>query len=63
MGQEVTLSSELKELFEVIKTEITWLHTIWELYIQLFGTSDKNFEIMNSSAPFFFRSQKKNLMN
>jgi hypothetical protein len=48
------ISPELHELFDVLNSEVIWLHTIWELYIQFYGTSDKNYEIMNASAPQFF---------
>jgi hypothetical protein len=46
--------SEPSEVFTVVNSEVTWLHTIWELLIQLYGSSDKNIEIMNASAPQFF---------
>jgi hypothetical protein len=45
---------ERNEVFKVVNSEITWLHTIWELLIQLYGSNDENIEIMNASAPQFF---------
>jgi hypothetical protein len=57
------ITSELRELFEVLNREVTWLHTVWELYIQFYGTSDENYEIMNASAPQFFAILKIMLFN
>lgn len=54
MSSNNNISHELKDLFKAINSEITWLHTVWEIYIQLYGTSDENMEIMNVSAPQFF---------
>jgi hypothetical protein len=48
------IKPELRELFAVVNHEVTWLHTVWELFIQLYGSSDENFELMNASAPQFF---------
>lgn len=42
------------ELFISVNSEITWLHTVWETYIQLYGTNDENMETMNITAPQFF---------
>lgn len=54
---------ELRNLFEALNKEITGLHTIWELYVQFYGTSDENFEIMNASAPQFFAILQNLLFN
>lgn len=50
---EVT-SPELNELFKVVNDEVTWLHTIWELFNQLYWSGAENFEIMDATAPQFF---------
>ncbi len=57
------IAPELRELFEVLNEEVTWLHTVWELYIQFYGTSDENYKIMNASAPQFFAILKTMLFN
>lgn len=54
MSSSEHTKSEPSEVFKVVNSEVTWLHTIWELLIQLYGTNDQNIEIMNSSAPQFF---------
>lgn len=48
------ISSEQDELFNAINNEISWLHTVWELFIQIYGSKDEYHETMSSSAPFFF---------
>jgi hypothetical protein len=54
MSPTIPISPKIRELFTALDFEVTWLHTIWELYNQLYGTLDENYEIMNSSAPIFF---------
>jgi AbiU2 len=54
MPPTIQISPKIQELFSVLDFEVTWLHAIWELYNQLYGTIDENYEIMNSSAPIFF---------
>ena len=54
MSQNNVVTPELPELFDVLNDEVTWLHTVWELYIQFYGTNDENYELMNESAPQFF---------
>ena len=61
MNNQIT--PELQNLFEALNKEVTGLHTIWELYIQFYGTSDENFEIMNASAPQFFAILQSILFN
>jgi hypothetical protein len=63
MSTTPSLSPELRELFSVINSELTWLHAIWELFIQLYGTNDEHYEIMNSTAPLFFSIIKTVLFN
>jgi hypothetical protein len=49
-----SVPSEPYGLFKILNGEVTWLHTVWELYIQFYGTSDENYELMNEVAPQFF---------
>jgi hypothetical protein len=58
-----SIDPELNELFTVVNHEVTWLHTVWELFIQLYGTSDENFDVMNASAPQFFAILKTMLFD
>jgi len=48
------IKTELGELFAVVNQDVIWLHTVWELFIQFYGSSDENFQLMNASAPQFF---------
>ena len=48
------ISPELDELFKAVNDEVTWLHTIWELFNQLYWSGAENFEIMEATAPHFF---------
>ncbi len=57
------IAPELRELFDVLNEEVTWLHTVWELYVQFYGTSDENYKIMNATAPQFFAILKTMLFN
>ena len=61
MNDQIT--PELRELFDVLNKEVTGLHTVWELYVQFYGTSGENFEIMNASAPQFFAILQTMLFN
>jgi hypothetical protein len=54
MCPTILISPEIRELFTVISNEVAWLNTIWELSIQLYGSNDEHYEIMNTSAPLFF---------
>jgi hypothetical protein len=51
------------ELFLALNNEVTWLHTIWELFTQLYVSGDENFKIMNETAPFFFFTLQTVLFN
>ena len=61
MSNQIT--PELRDLFDALNEEVTGLHTIWELYVQFYGTNDENFEIMNASAPQFFAILQSLLFN
>lgn len=42
------------EIYDELKTEITWLHGRWIVYRQLFGESDRRIEMLNECASAFF---------
>jgi hypothetical protein len=44
----------ISEVFEELKTEITWLHGRWIIYRQLFGHSEKRIDLLNECASTFF---------
>jgi len=49
-----TIPSEIEEVFEKLKKEITWLHGKWIIYRQLFTESDKRIDLLNECATAFF---------
>jgi len=44
----------IAEVYEELKTEITWLHGRWTIYRQLFGQSEKRIDMLNECADAFF---------
>jgi AbiU2 len=49
------LGPELGDLFYALWNEMTWLEVKWQQYCQLYAASAKRIELLNGSAPFFFR--------
>lgn len=49
-----TLPKDIAELFEELRTEITWLHGRWIIYRQLFGKSKARIDLLNECASNFF---------
>ncbi len=49
------LGYELGKLYHSLLKEITWLHIKWQEYRELYGTSSKRVDLLNSAAPLFFR--------
>jgi hypothetical protein len=45
--------SDVCELWGELDYEVTWLHSRWQIYRQLFGTSEERVEILNHSAGTF----------
>lgn len=45
----------LKELYENLCQEVTWVHVVWNQYRHLFGTSEERFNLLKEMAPGFFR--------
>lgn len=45
--------SDVSELWSELDYEVTWLHGRWQIYKQLFGTSEERVEILNRSAGTF----------
>ncbi len=44
----------INEVYEELKTEITWLHVRWIIYRQLFAASNKRVDLLNECASAFF---------
>lgn len=48
------IPSDIDEIFQELKTEVTWLHARWIMYRQLFAQSPKRIDLLNECASTFF---------
>lgn len=48
------IPSRIDEIFQELKTEVTWLHARWIIYRQLFGHSERRIDLLNECASAFF---------
>jgi hypothetical protein len=48
------IPSDVDEVFQELKTEVTWLHARWITYRQLFAHSPKRIDLLNECASTFF---------
>jgi hypothetical protein len=46
---------ELGELYSALWQEVAWVHAKWAEYVELFGTNPERIELLNNTAPQFFR--------
>ncbi|MGA3207421.1 MAG: hypothetical protein ABSE05_06315 [Syntrophales bacterium] len=49
------LGDNLGSLFHELSNEVAWLYTKWEEYAELFGKTPARIDLLNQSAPMFFR--------
>ena len=45
---------DLGRLYDVLSSELLWLHNKWFEYCALFGGSEARVELLNETAPYFF---------
>ena len=50
-----SMGPELGKLFYELWTECAWLHTKWNEHVTLFGSRPERIELLNDTAPIFFR--------
>lgn len=50
----ILLPTEINEVYEELKTEVTWVHGRWIVYRQLFAASEKRIDLLNECASAFF---------
>jgi hypothetical protein len=50
------MGEELGPAYHLLWNECALLHMRWEEYLEMFGSDPRSFEIMNETAPGFFRS-------
>lgn len=48
------IPTDIDEIFQELKKEITWLHGHWIIYQQLFAHSEKRIALLNECASTFF---------
>jgi hypothetical protein len=53
-GAVSAIPSDIDQIYEKLKIEITWLHGRWIVYRQLFAKSEKRIELLNECASAFF---------
>ncbi len=49
------MGAELGELFDALHNELVWIHWRWMQHRVLFGSKPGRVDLLNESAPFFFR--------
>ena len=49
------MGEELGSIFHALWNEVAWLHQKWDQYNILFGTKPSRINLMNETAPLFFR--------
>jgi AbiU2 len=52
----VAMGEELGELYSALWQQLTWLHHKWGDFIALYGKNQERIDILNSTAPSFFRT-------
>jgi hypothetical protein len=49
------IRGEAKRVYDELRQDLIRLHANWQIYKQLFTVSEERYEILNSTAPGFFR--------
>ncbi len=55
------MGEEVGALYHALWNELVRLHSKWDEYVELFGTKPSRLELLNSSAPLFFRTVQDSL--
>ena len=50
----MSVPARIVEIYDLLKTEVTWMHGRWKVYRQLFGTSEQRVQLLNAAASNFF---------
>jgi len=56
-----SLPNEVQPLYETLNSELIWIHAKWQLYRQVFAGSPEDIDLLNRTAPFFFRVVQRTL--
>ena len=49
-----SIPTDINEVYEELKAEVTWVHGRWIVYRQLFAVSEKRIDLLNECASAFF---------
>lgn len=55
------MGEELGEVYTALWQQVTWLYSKWGEYVALFGTNQDRIEILNATAPAFFKTVQNSL--
>ena len=50
-----SMGEELGTIFHVLWSEVAWIYTKWNQYVELFGTKPSRIALLNDAASLFFR--------
>ncbi|HEY1091104.1 MAG TPA: hypothetical protein VGE47_08440, partial [Burkholderiaceae bacterium] len=54
MAAKIPMPTSVAEVYDKLRSEVTWLHGRWICYRQLFAHSQKRIDLLNESASTFF---------
>ena len=49
------IPTEVDEIYEALYQQVSYLHAKWGIFCQLYGSTKEVVDLLNSSAPSFFR--------
>jgi len=49
------LGDEFGPIFHAIYNQLSWLYIKWEQYVEVYGTKPSRIDLINTTAPLFFR--------
>lgn len=54
MAAKIPMPASIAEVYDKLRSEVTWLHGRWICYRQLFAHSQKRIDLLNETASTFF---------
>jgi hypothetical protein len=51
---KLSIPLQISELYDLLQTEVVWMHGRWACYRQLFAASDRRIDLLNECASAFF---------
>jgi len=56
------MGAELGEIYSALWQQLSWLHRKWGHYVDLFGTDQQRIDLLNETAPNFFRTVQDSVL-